>query len=193
MALFSVQDETDPQPSQPSPKSCQFEDEQGHKCGLTKILARNYCARHYRQLERSGVFRQLEQRPSESDLVQHNLERLAKARSILERAAPRLARNLIKSAQIAAEKGDHKPALAGLLHAKAIDPIAQSYQTSPNSNQQSGVVIKIGVALSGQTSTATSPREITLSNDDAVVDGAITNDTKADNLLAPVDNQQDDH
>jgi len=74
----------------PSP-GCQFENDQGLKCGLTKLLARGYCPKHYRQLQRSGVFTELSKRtndPSSEDLVSVNADKLLKAKDRLERLAP---------------------------------------------------------------------------------------------------------
>lgn len=132
----------------PSSSGCQFEDENGVKCGLQNVLARGYCQRHYRQLSRLGVFSELEKRTNTADskdLDLLNAERLVQARSILQRAAPRVARFAIKTAKEAISKGDIKPAAWILIHSGAISPVEK---TAPTKNV-SGVTVNVGVKLAG--------------------------------------------
>lgn len=131
----------------PSP-GCQFENDQGLKCGLTKLLARGYCPKHYRQLQRSGVFTELSKRtndPSSEDLVSVNADKLLKAKDRLERLAPYAVVQFKKAIKLAADKGDHKPAKDLLLLSKAIEPIEKVASFA----SQSGVLVKVGVRLAG--------------------------------------------
>lgn len=56
-------------------------------------------------------------------------EAVTHARSVLELAAPEVAQHWVDAARIAAADGDHKPAMALLQSVKAVEPIAQAYDT----------------------------------------------------------------
>lgn len=122
---------------------CAFEYDDGSKCLDLKLFARNLCARHYQQLRRIGAF---DRKPTADvvDVVSNvNAERLNKARDILERAAPTIARTWIRSAKVAALKGHHK-ASQDLL--TAIDVVKQASKDSPAS---APLTINVGVKLAG--------------------------------------------
>lgn len=56
-------------------------------------------------------------------------EALGQSRQLLEAFAPRVAKNWIDAAEVAAAEGDHKPAMALLQSIEVIKPIAQTYDT----------------------------------------------------------------
>ena len=133
---------------EPSIAGCQFAYDDGRMCLDSKVQARNLCARHYQQLRRLGAFERQRTARTDEALANINADRLAKARDILERAAPHLARQLVKASKVAATKGHHKAALDTLLHARAIEPIAKD--SASNSH---GLTINVGVKLAGISST----------------------------------------
>lgn len=56
-------------------------------------------------------------------------EATGQSRQILEVFAPRVAKNWIDAAEVAAADGDHKPAMALLQSIEVVKPIAQTYDT----------------------------------------------------------------
>lgn len=56
-------------------------------------------------------------------------EALGQSRQLLEAFAPRVAKNWIDAAEVAAADGDHKPAMALLQSIKVVEPVAQTYDT----------------------------------------------------------------
>lgn len=56
-------------------------------------------------------------------------EALTQSRQLLEAFAPRVAKNWIDAAEVAAAEGDHKPAMALLQSIKVVEPVAQTYDT----------------------------------------------------------------
>lgn len=122
---------------------CSFEYDDGSKCLDTKLFARNLCGRHYQQLRRIGAFDSKPTADVVDVLSNVNAERISKARDILERAAPTIARTWIRSAKVAALKGHHK-ASQDLL--TAIDVVTSAQKDSP----ASALTINVGVKLAGQ-------------------------------------------
>lgn len=58
-------------------------------------------------------------------------EALGQSRQLLEAFAPRVAKNWIDAAEVAAADGDHKPAMALLQSIDVVKPVAQTYDTGP--------------------------------------------------------------
>lgn len=56
-------------------------------------------------------------------------EALGHSRKLLELFAPEFAQHWLKASQVAAEDGDHKPAMAALQSIKVVEPVAQTYDT----------------------------------------------------------------
>jgi hypothetical protein len=54
-------------------------------------------------------------------------EALSQSRRLLEVCAPKFAEHWLRASQVAAEDGDHKPAMAALQSIKVVEPIAQAY------------------------------------------------------------------
>jgi hypothetical protein len=54
-------------------------------------------------------------------------EALGQSRKLLELFSPQFAEHWLRASQVAAEDGDHKPAMAALQSVKAVEPIAQAY------------------------------------------------------------------
>lgn len=131
------------------PKGCQFAYDDGRMCLSLKLKARNLCDRHYKQLSRLGAFQHSRIARTEEALANISTDRLAKARDILERAAPMAAKHLKLASQVAASRGDAKPALALLLHTGALAPLVKEQAPPPTAP-----VINIGFALSGLSSIA---------------------------------------
>ena len=135
----------------PSPiLGCGFTYDNGLKCLDLKLFARGYCTRHYSQLRRMGAFAVKGQADTLDVLGEVERLRMDKALSILQRASPHLARLVVKASKVAANRGDVKPAAWGLLHSRAIDPVAKDGPTQ----QSSAPIINIGFALAGVKPTA---------------------------------------
>jgi hypothetical protein len=56
-------------------------------------------------------------------------EALAHSRKLMEMCAPEFAQHWLRASQVAAEDGDHKPAMAALQSIEVVKPIAQTYDT----------------------------------------------------------------
>jgi hypothetical protein len=56
-------------------------------------------------------------------------EALSQSRRLMEVCAPKFAEHWLRASQVAAEDGDHKPAMAALQSIEAVKPIAQTYET----------------------------------------------------------------
>lgn len=56
-------------------------------------------------------------------------EALAQSRRLLEVCSPQFAQHWLRASQVAAEDGDHKPAMAALQSIEVVKPIAQTYDT----------------------------------------------------------------
>lgn len=54
-------------------------------------------------------------------------EALAQSRRLLEVCSPQFAEHWLRASQVAAEDGDHKPAMAALQSIEVVKPIAQAY------------------------------------------------------------------
>jgi hypothetical protein len=54
---------------------------------------------------------------------------VANGRKLLDQFGPEMARYWRVAARQAARRGDHRPAMAAMLSSKAIDPVAQTYDT----------------------------------------------------------------
>lgn len=121
-------------------------------CLDLKVKARKLCERHYAQLRRLGAFERQRAATDLEAIANISSDRLAKARDILERAAPMAARDLKLASKVAASKGDGKAALALLLHSRAVEPITQN---RPDMQPSLQPVINIGFAVAGVTATKT--------------------------------------
>jgi hypothetical protein len=56
-------------------------------------------------------------------------EALSHSRKLMEMFAPEFAQHWLRASQVAAEDGDHKPAMAALQSIEVVKPIAQTYDT----------------------------------------------------------------
>jgi hypothetical protein len=56
-------------------------------------------------------------------------EALSQSRRLLEVCSPQFAQHWLRASQVAAEDGDHKPAMAALQSIEVVKPIAQTYDT----------------------------------------------------------------
>lgn len=56
-------------------------------------------------------------------------EALTHSRKLMEMFAPEFAQHWLRASQVAAEDGDHKPAMAALQSIEVVKPIAQTYDT----------------------------------------------------------------
>lgn len=54
---------------------------------------------------------------------------LAQSLRLMQMCAPAFAEHWLRASQVAAEDGDHKPAMAALQSIKVIEPVAQTYDT----------------------------------------------------------------
>lgn len=124
---------------------CSFEYDDGRKCYDLKIFARNLCCRHYNQLRRLGAFDSKPTATPGEAISNIESERIEKARSILRRATPHLARLAVKASKVAADKGDAKPSIALLQATDVIKPPQKDSNTS-----SPGITINVGVKLAGQ-------------------------------------------
>jgi hypothetical protein len=125
-------------------RGCGFEYDDGRKCLDLKLFARGLCGKHYSQLRRAGAFAAKGTADVLDVVGEVERLRLDKALSILQRASPHLARLVVKASKVAADKGDVKPAAWGLLHSRAIQPLAKDAQVA-----NLAPTINIGFALAG--------------------------------------------
>jgi hypothetical protein len=56
-------------------------------------------------------------------------EALSQSRRLMEVCAPKFAEHWLRASQVAAEDGDHKPAMAALQSIDVVKPVAQTYDT----------------------------------------------------------------
>jgi hypothetical protein len=131
---------------------CGFEYDNGSQCLDLKLFARGLCCKHYNQLRRIGAFSQKPTADAVDVISNVAEERLSKARDILIRAAPSMARLVARGAKVAATKGDIKPAAWALLHSRAVEPVTQN---RPDVQTNLQPVINIGFAVAGITATKT--------------------------------------
>jgi hypothetical protein len=68
---------------------------------------------------------------------------LTGARRVLDSLAPQFVRDWARASEIAAENGDHKPALSALLSSKVIEPAPQVYDTGASSKAVAAVKVEI--------------------------------------------------
>jgi len=78
-------------------------------------------------------------------------EALGQSRQLLEAFAPRVAKNWIDAAEVAAADGDHKPAMALLQSIEVVKPVAQTYDTgAAGAKAVAGVQVTfVGFSLPG--------------------------------------------
>lgn len=126
-------------------RQCQY-DLPGGKCGQ-RTVARGYCNRHYRVLNRRRAFNDRRSHtlaPATTEKgVQRNVDAVRRAREKLERAAPQFAEDLKMASRVAAQRGDSRPAEWGLLHSRAVLPAAPEKTAAAI-----GTTINIGVKVS---------------------------------------------
>jgi hypothetical protein len=135
------------QPRQPVViRDCQYDLPDG-KCGQ-RTVARGYCSKHYRVLNRRGAFssqRSHTLAPATTEKgIDRNMAALRRAREKLEQAAPEFAEHIKTASRVAAQKGDSRPAEWGLLHSRAIASL--SGEKDELGKQP---IINIGVKISG--------------------------------------------
>jgi hypothetical protein len=68
---------------------------------------------------------------------------LANGRKLLDSFAPEFARYWRIAAYRAAKRGDHRPAMAGMQSIKAVEPIAQTYDTSTGAGSKAVAAVKV--------------------------------------------------
>src|SRR5262249_54272514 len=106
-------------------RACQYDLPDG-KCGQ-RTVARGYCSKHYRVLNRRGAFNDQRSHtlaPATTQRgIDRNMDAVRRAREKLERAAPEFAEHIRTAAKVAAQKGDSRPAERGLLHSTALAPL----------------------------------------------------------------------
>jgi hypothetical protein len=70
-------------------------------------------------------------------------EALSQSRRLLEVCSPQFAEHWLRASQVAAEDGDHKPAMAALQSIEVVKPIAQTYDTAGKANAVAGVKVEL--------------------------------------------------
>lgn len=70
-------------------------------------------------------------------------EALAQSRRLLEVCSPQAAQDWLRASQVAAEDGDHKPAMALLQSIEVVKPIAQTYDTGANGKAAAFAGVKV--------------------------------------------------
>jgi hypothetical protein len=75
-------------------------------------------------------------------------EALSHSRKLMEMFAPEFAQHWLRASQVAAEDGDHKPAMAALQSIEVVKPIAQTYDTGAQGGK---AVAAVKVELHGFT------------------------------------------
>ncbi len=125
----------------------------GDFCGQP-VRARGYCMRHYKILNRKGAFSDTRVIPagSDSETADRNMGHVARARLQLEQHTEAIVGHLMRAIEVAANKGDSRPAEWGLLHARAVEPVLTGggASTGKGDSQPAGVRVLIGVQLSQQ-------------------------------------------
>jgi hypothetical protein len=77
-------------------------------------------------------------------------EALSQSRRLMEVCAPQFAEHWLRASQVAAEDGDHKPAMAALQSIKVVEPVAQTYDTANGAKAVAGVQVQfVGFSLPG--------------------------------------------
>jgi hypothetical protein len=75
---------------------------------------------------------------------------LSQSRRLLEVCSPRFAEHWLRASEVAAEDGDHKPAMAALQSIKVVEPVAQTYDTANGAKAVAGVQVQfVGFSLPG--------------------------------------------
>lgn len=75
---------------------------------------------------------------------------VANGRKLLDQFMPEMARYWRVAASRAAKRGDHRPAMAAMLSSKAIEPVAQTYDTANGAKAVAGVQVQfVGFSLPG--------------------------------------------
>jgi hypothetical protein len=69
-------------------------------------------------------------------------EALSQSRRLLEVCSPRFAEHWLRASEVAAEDGDHKPAMAALQSIKVVEPVAQTYETGGGAKAVAGVKVE---------------------------------------------------
>lgn len=127
---------------------CQFETD-GIFCGA-KIRARGYCPKHYKILQRRGAFEDIAHNVP-AEVVDRNLGHIERARQVLDKHAETFAQHLITAAEVAARKGDSKPAEWGLLHTRTVEPVFMGGGgKAAGAHEGQGIRVLIGVQLGQQ-------------------------------------------
>jgi hypothetical protein len=125
----------------------------GKLCG-NPIRARGYCEKHYKVLNRRGAFRAAPltlQPATTTDQVDRNLGHLERARQALDAHAEKLVEHLLTAAEVAARKGDSKPAEWGLLHTRTVEPVFMGGGgKAAGAHEGQGIRVLIGVQLGQQ-------------------------------------------
>jgi DNA-binding CsgD family transcriptional regulator len=77
-------------------------------------------------------------------------EALSQSRRLLEVCSPKFAEHWLRASEVAAEDGDHKPAMAALQSIDVVKPIAQTYDTGPGAKAVAAVKVEFhGFSLPG--------------------------------------------
>jgi hypothetical protein len=70
-------------------------------------------------------------------------EALSQSRRLMEVCAPKFAEHWLRASQVAAEEGDHKPAMAALQSIDVVKPVVQTYDTGPGGKAVAAVKVEI--------------------------------------------------
>jgi hypothetical protein len=70
-------------------------------------------------------------------------EALSQSRRLMEVCAPKFAEHWLRASEVAAEDGDHKPAMAALQSIEVVKPVAQTYDTGPGGKAVAAVKVEI--------------------------------------------------
>jgi hypothetical protein len=70
-------------------------------------------------------------------------EALSQSRRLMEVCAPKFAEHWLRASEVAAEDGDHKPAMAALQSIDVVKPVAQTYDTGPGGKAVAAVKVEI--------------------------------------------------
>jgi hypothetical protein len=68
---------------------------------------------------------------------------LSQSRKLLEMFSPQFAEHWLRASEVAAEDGDHKPAMAALQSIEVVKPVAQTYDTGPGGKAVAAVKVEI--------------------------------------------------
>lgn len=126
-------------------------DSAGVLCG-EKVRARGFCKRHYNILARRGAFKPTEKTslaPGSAvteQSIARNLGHIERARLRLEEHTETLVNHLLLAAEIAAKKGDSRPAEWALLHSRTVQPVLTGGGTS-SKDAPAGIRVIVGVNL----------------------------------------------